>query len=106
MHEALTLALAWAGGALLGALFFGGLWWTVRKGVTSKHPAPWFLGSLIVRMSAAVAGFYVVSAGQLERLLLCLVGFFMVSLFARYLARPSGEDRGRRAQEASRASHA
>jgi F1F0 ATPase subunit 2 len=105
MHETLTLALAWAGGALLSGFFFGGLWWTVRKGVTSRCPALWFVGSLIVRMSAAVAGFYFVSGGRRERLLLCLLGFFMASLFVRQWASPSGEDPGRRGQEASRASH-
>ena len=36
-------------GALLGAFFFGGLWWTVQKGVTSEQPALWFLGSLLLR---------------------------------------------------------
>ena len=34
---------------LLGAFFFGGLWWTVQKGVTSETPALWFLGSLLLR---------------------------------------------------------
>jgi F1F0 ATPase subunit 2 len=24
---------------LLGVIFFGGLWWTVRKGLSSKRPA-------------------------------------------------------------------
>ena len=36
MNETLTLALAWSAGVLLGAIFFGGLWWTVRKGVSSS----------------------------------------------------------------------
>lgn len=106
MHEALLLAVAWAGGALLSALFFGGLWWTVRKGVTSKHPGLWFAGSVIVRMSAAVAGFCVVSGGRSERLLLCLLGFFMASLFVRRLAPRSGKGPAGRGQEGSRASHA
>ena len=42
MNESLTLALAWVAGVLLGAIFFGGLWWTVRKGVSSQQPALWF----------------------------------------------------------------
>ena len=36
-------------GSMLGVLFFGGLWWTVQKGVTSDLPAFWFLGSLLLR---------------------------------------------------------
>jgi len=46
MNELLTLALALVTGLLLGAIFFGGLWWTVRKGVSSKQPALWFGPSL------------------------------------------------------------
>ena len=105
MAETLTLALAWVGGGLLGVIFFGGLWWTVRRGVTSKKPALWFLGSLMIRMSIAVAGFYFVSGGHWERLLSCLLGFFMTSLFAKGLTRPSREDQGSRGEEANRASY-
>ena len=60
MNEFLTLALALAAGLLLGAFFFGGLWWTVRKGVSSQRPALWFFGSMLLRMSIALAGFYFV----------------------------------------------
>ena len=31
MTETLTLVLAWVAGGALGAMFFGGLWWTVQK---------------------------------------------------------------------------
>ena len=75
MNEPLTLALAGLAGSGLGALFFGGLWWTVRKGVSASQPALWFLGSLLLRMGIALAGFYVVSGGHLGRLLACLAGF-------------------------------
>ena len=65
MNETLTLALALAAGMLLGAIFFGGLWWTVRKGVSSEQPALWFFGSLLLRMSIALAGFYFVGRRSL-----------------------------------------
>jgi F1F0 ATPase subunit 2 len=80
MNEALTLVLAGGAGVMLGAVFFGGLWWTVQKGVASKQPALWFLGSLLVRMGIALAGFYFVSGGHWERLAPCLVGFVMARL--------------------------
>ena len=38
MNEVLLLALALSAGMLLGAVFFGGLWWTVRMGVSSEQP--------------------------------------------------------------------
>jgi F1F0 ATPase subunit 2 len=75
MNEALTLVLAWLGGVVLGALFFGGLWWTVRKGTSARQPALWFLGSLLLRMNTALAGFYFISGGHWERLLVCFLGF-------------------------------
>ena len=87
MTETLTLVLAWAAGALLGAIFFGGLWWTVRKGVSSKRPALWFSGSLLLRMSVALAGFYLVSGRHWERLLACLLGFVMARLVVTRLTR-------------------
>jgi F1F0 ATPase subunit 2 len=37
MNETLTLVLAWVTGILLGAMFFGGLWWTVQKGISSSR---------------------------------------------------------------------
>jgi F1F0 ATPase subunit 2 len=94
MNEMLTLLLAWVAGVLLGAMFFGGLWWTVRKGLSSKHPAFWFFGSLLLRTSIAMAGFYFVSDGHWQRLLLCLLGFAMARLivtrFTRVDEKPTG----------------
>ncbi len=44
MNETLTWVLAGVAGLLLGAIFFGGLWWTVRKGASSRRSALWFFG--------------------------------------------------------------
>ncbi len=38
-----------ARGVLLGTIFFGGLWWTIRRGVSSKQPAALFFFSLLLR---------------------------------------------------------
>ena len=103
MNEALILVLAWVAGVLLGAVFFGGLWWTVRKGVSSQRPALWFFGSLLLRVSIALAGFYIVSGGHWERLLACLLGF----VIARFLVtRLTGPPVGRHNSPAKEASHA
>jgi F1F0 ATPase subunit 2 len=83
-----VLPLAFLAGALLGVVFFGGLWWTVRQGVSSERPAVWFFGSLLLRMSIALAGFYLVSNGHWERLLLCLVGFVVARWLVARLTRP------------------
>ena len=65
MNETLSLVLALVTGVLLGAMFFGGLWWTVQKGVSSKRPALWFFGSLLLRTSIALAGFYFIARRSL-----------------------------------------
>lgn len=103
MNEALTLVLAWVAGGVLGTIFFGGLWWTVRKGFSSQRPALWFFGSLLLRMSVTLTGFYFVSGGHWERLLLCLFGFVMARQVVQWLARLSEEKQNRLAQEASHA---
>ena len=91
MNETPTLVLAWVAGAGLGAIFFGGLWWTVRKGASSPRPALWFFGSALLRMSIALAGFFLVSGGHWERLLACLLGFVMARLAVTWLTRPARE---------------
>jgi F1F0 ATPase subunit 2 len=91
MHETLSLAPALVTGVLLGAMFFGGLWWTVRQGVSSKQSALWFLGSLLLRTSIALAGFYVIARGHWERLLVCLLGFVMARLIVMRLTGPPAE---------------
>ncbi|MEO6246050.1 MAG: ATP synthase subunit I [Opitutaceae bacterium] len=85
MNETLILVLAGAAGVGFGAVFFGGLWWTVRRGVASPRPALWFLGSALLRTFVALAGFYFVSGGQWQRLTACLVGFIAARLVVMWL---------------------
>jgi len=77
MTETLTLFLSCTAGGALGIVFFGGLWWSVRKGVSSKRPALWFFASLLLRMSIALTGFYFVSANRWDRMAACLCGFIL-----------------------------
>jgi F1F0 ATPase subunit 2 len=93
MNETLSLVLAWVVGGALGAMFFGGLWWTVRKGVSSERPALWFLGSALLRMGLALAGFYFVGGRDWKRLLLCLLGFIAARAAVTWLTRPTSEAR-------------
>ena len=104
MNEALSLAPAMVTGVFLGVMFFGGLWWTVRKGFSSKQPALWFFGSLLLRISLALAGFYFVSGGHWERLLVCLLGFVLARLIVTRLTRPQVEHHNSPAKEAGHAS--
>jgi len=103
MNESLMMALAWGVGAVLGVVFFGGLWWTVRKSLYSKRPALWIFGSLMLRLSIVAAGFYLFSGRHWGRLLLCLLGFIAARSGVIRLTRPSGQDQTGPAQEATHA---
>jgi F1F0 ATPase subunit 2 len=103
MNETLILVLAWMAGLLLGAIFFGGLWWTVRKGVASPRPALWFLGSVLVRMSIVLAGFYFVGRGHWDRMLVCLLGFVIARFLVMRLTGPPVNYHNSAAKQASHA---
>ena len=81
MNETLFMILAFIGGLVLGVLFFGGLWLTVKKSVTSKIPALWVFGSFFLRIGITLIGFYYLSLGHWQRLLICVLGF----VAARYI---------------------
>ncbi len=102
MNEPLSLAFALAAGILLGAFFFGGLWWTVRQGVSSKHPALWFFGSQMLRTGIVVLGFYFILGDDWRRLLAGLIGVIAARLIALRLAREA-QQAGRIAPEADHA---
>jgi F1F0 ATPase subunit 2 len=104
MNDLQNLILPWAAGALLGTMFFGGLWWTVRKGLSSKRPALWFLVSQLLRTSVTLAGFYFVAGEHWERLLACLVGFISARFVVARLTRSPDDNQTQVAKEASDAS--
>ncbi|MDZ4667745.1 MAG: ATP synthase subunit I [bacterium] len=81
MVENLYRILSFATGLALGTLFFGGLFLTVKKAVTAKMPALWFSVSFIFRVLMVLIGFYFVSRGSSQQLLICLIGF----VAARYI---------------------
>ena len=87
MNEALSLASALIAGVLLGAIFFGGLWWTVRQGVLSKQPVLWFLGSLLLRMCIVLLGFYFIFGDNWQRLLAGLLGFVIARIIVTRFTR-------------------
>jgi F1F0 ATPase subunit 2 len=87
MSETLTLILALLAGLLLGTIFFGGLWWTIRMGVSSKQPAALFFFSLLLRTGITLAGFYFVARGDWRRVLACLVGFILARTLVTWRTR-------------------
>jgi F1F0 ATPase subunit 2 len=77
----LMLIPAFGAGAALGAFYFLGLWWTIRRLPIVRVPALWTTVSFVVRSGIVLAGFYLVMAGRWENLLACLAGFTLIRLW-------------------------
>lgn len=80
MNEKIVLLLSFIAGMGLGTFFYGGLWFTVKKGVGHSHPAIWFLLSMLLRTSGTLVGFYFIFSGDVSRLIVCLVGFILIRI--------------------------
>ncbi len=106
MSEILHLVAACAGGLLLGAMFFGGLWWTLRRALASERAALWFLGSLLLRTSVTLSGFYLLARGDWKRLLACLLGFVIARFLVTSLTGASAGHQNPQANQANEAVHA
>jgi F1F0 ATPase subunit 2 len=87
MNEAPILATDLLAGVLLGAFFFGGLWWTIRSSPPSQWSGLLFSASLLLRMAVAITGFYLVSHGEWRKLVTCLVGFLLARIAVTRLIR-------------------
>ena len=89
-HDAILLVPVFAAGSGLGALFFGGLWWTVRLLLLARLPVLWLAGSLVLRFGVSLAGFVEIAGDQWQRWLACLAGFIAVRmLMGRLLPVPA-----------------
>ncbi|MGY3053724.1 F1F0 ATPase subunit 2 [Pedobacter sp. UYEF25] len=83
------MATTFTCGLLLGILFFGGLWLTVKKSLGTPYAALWFLASSLIRTAIVLTGLYFVAAGSLQRILVSVAGFvisrFLVLWFTKHL---------------------
>ena len=91
MNDALALTIAASAGALLGAFFFGGLWWTVKKGVSSDKPMLLFFASLVIRTAVVLGGFYLALQWGAHRFIACVAGFIAAHMAANIMLFPSGK---------------
>ncbi len=105
MDETVALVPALIAGLMLGAIFFGGLWWTIGKAVSSGRAALWFFGSLLARMGIVLAGFFVIARShRWQSIVSCIVGFVMARLIVTWLTRPRGTNRRPPVEQGSHAS--
>jgi F1F0 ATPase subunit 2 len=87
MSELGLLIGALAAGLVLGAAFFGGLWWTVNRALTATVPSIWFGVSALLRMVISVAALYYIARWGLPSLLTCLCGFLIARGAVKHLTR-------------------
>jgi len=88
IYQGTILIIDFSVGILIGSFYFYGLWWTVRNLPRVQNKMLWLTGSFLIRMSAALAGFYLVMGGRWERLLICLLGFVLMRIIFSRCLRP------------------
>jgi F1F0 ATPase subunit 2 len=87
MSEIVYMVLAFIGGLALGMLFFGGLWLTTKKVITSKMPGILFSASFLIRAAITITGFYYISLGHWQRLLVCVLGYIVARFAVMHLTK-------------------
>ena len=102
MRKVPRILVAGVAGVILGVIYFGGLWWTVRRLQAVPYPMAFFLASFILRVGVALAGFFFVTTYRwdleglartppaLSRLAAALVGFILVRVVLLRLLGPGG----------------
>lgn len=78
MNMCLLLLLALAGGLAAGFVFFQGLWLTVKRLPSARHPALLLLASLFARSALAVGIIWAATMAEPGRVLASLLGFISV----------------------------
>lgn len=73
-----TLSFIW--GALLGLLFFGGLWFTVKALPHSKRPNMLWVLSFLLRLAVLVAGFIALTGFGAQACLAAVAGVIATRL--------------------------
>ena len=71
----LAAVLDFGAGAILGLLFYGGLWMTVRALPATRHPVTLTLSSVMLRTAAVLFGLWMVAGGRWQNALTCVAGF-------------------------------
>jgi F1F0 ATPase subunit 2 len=99
MNDVLMLLRGFAAGALLGTIFYGGLWCTVRRlAVKSQHL--WLFGSFLLRSALVLVAFYAFARNDWQGLAACFLGFLGARIIVSHLVRSSTENASHVAREA------
>jgi len=65
-------------GAGLGFLYYGGLWWTIRRLPRTSHPGSLFMASFALRTVTVLAGLFLVTGGAWMPLAAAMIGFLTI----------------------------
>jgi F1F0 ATPase subunit 2 len=86
-----AIELLWplSAGAIIGAVYFASMRWTVERLVRARQPMIWLLGGATVRIAMVLPLFYFVMAGEWQRMLACLLGFVAVRMLSTWGRRNS-----------------
>jgi F1F0 ATPase subunit 2 len=89
MEYAATWTIPLFAGCLLGIIYFGGLWDTVRRIPGSPRPYRLLLWSYAGRLTVALGGFFLFMDGTWVRLTAAVIGFLAArTVMVRWLGRP------------------
>lgn len=80
-NDGLNWVIALVSGCVLGGVFYGGLFWTVRHLSSIRRLGVGLFVSFVLRTLGVLLGFYYVSGQNFARLLFCVFGFTV----ARYV---------------------
>lgn len=64
-------------GIMLGCVYFGGLWLTVRQIPNARQPGLAMLASLLVRLALVAVGLYLLADGHWQRYAAALAGLLI-----------------------------
>jgi F1F0 ATPase subunit 2 len=78
MTDTVYLIASLAAGAILGIVYFQGLWQTLLRLPDFKRPAWSVSWSFVARVGIVMTGFYFVMDGHLERLAMAMAGFILM----------------------------
>ncbi|GAB6191615.1 N-ATPase subunit AtpR [Desulfocastanea catecholica] len=82
MDDTIVLTAVFIGGVLTGITNYLGLWLTVKKVADSRRPTLLVLSSMLLRIAACMAVFYLLIDSRWERLVLVLAGFYLARILA------------------------
>jgi F1F0 ATPase subunit 2 len=85
-----TLLLEFMAGIVLGVIYFGGLWLTVRNLGKTRNPAFIVMSSFVIRTLLIVAALYAITSARWDHLVAAVAGFIVSRvILTRYLAVPN-----------------